>query len=168
MAWIFISTSEHHTAWCGSVPSGVAGYGLAWSGGARHGFWNNSPRGWARHGWVRQGVARHGFLSHSQITKHHTAGPGEARLGGAGRGGAGHGMDFQMKRTGHTSAHRGKAVVVYMRDGRHIHGVYSEGRGRFIVLTDGRKILKSEMRCVTIDKEQSRHGKAPRGTAGPG
>jgi hypothetical protein len=58
-------------------------------------------------------------------------------------------MDFM---TGHTSVRKGKAVIVFMRDGRQILGQFSEQRGRFIVLTDGTKIAKSELRCVTIDK----------------
>jgi len=57
--------------------------------------------------------------------------------------------------TGHTSVRKGKAVIVFMRDGRQILGQFSEQRGRFIVLADGTKIAKSELRCVTIDKRAS-------------
>ena len=59
------------------------------------------------------------------------------------------GMDFM---TGHTSVRKGKAVIVFLRDGRQVRGYFREQRGRFIVLEDGTKIPKSELRCVTINK----------------
>jgi len=55
--------------------------------------------------------------------------------------------------TGHTSVRKGKSVIVFMRDGQQIRGKFSEQRGRFIVLANGTKIAKSDLRCVTIDKQ---------------
>ena len=70
--------------------------------------------------------------------------------GGAGLGAARQGKGFM---TGHTSVRKGKAVIVFLRNGRQVRGYFREQRGRFIVLEDGTKILKSELRCVTINKQ---------------
>ena len=95
--------------------------------------------------WVWWGLARQGFQNSQHV----------ARWGGARRGKPGPGSARQGKvfMTGHTSVRKGKAVIVFLRDGRQVRGYFREQRGRFIVLEDGTKILKSELRCVTINKQ---------------
>ena len=126
----------------GPAGHGLAGLGKAW-------ILNQHAAG---HGGAGPGVARHGKAG---ILNHHKAGRGSASSGLAGLGRARHveagqGRGFM---TGHTSVRKGKAVIVFLRDGRQVRGYFREQRGRFIVLEDGTKILKSEMRCVTINKQ---------------
>lgn len=104
-------------------------------------------RGGAGLGSARRGKA--GFLIQHKAW-HGSASSGPAGLGRARHVEAGQGRDFM---TGHTSVRKGKAVIVFLRDGRQVRGYFREQRGRFIVLEDGTKILKSELRCVTINKQ---------------
>lgn len=109
-------------------------------------------RGRAGHGAARRGGARRGK---ARILIQHKAGHGSASSGSAGLGRVRH-VEARQGRgfmTGHTSVRKGKAVIVFLRNGRQVRGYFREQRGRFIVLEDGTKIPKSEMRCVTINKQ---------------
>ena len=72
---------------------------------------------------------------------------GDVRRGLARRG--------KASMTGHTAVKKGKAVIVFLKDGTKIRGQYAENRGRFIVLADGTRIQKVDLRCVTIDRKQT-------------
>ena len=99
-----------------------------WRGGAGLG---KARSGMAGLGKVRQGKAR--------ILIQHLAWHGSASSGPAGLGRARH-VEARQGRvfmTGHTSVRKGKAVIVFLRDGRQVRGYFREQRGRFIVLEDG-------------------------------
>ena len=98
----------------------------------------------AQHGRARSGRAR--FL------RQHPAWLGMVRHGDVRRGLAGRG---KVSMTGHTAVKKGKAVIVFLKDGTQIRGQYAENRGRFIVLADGTRIQKVDLRCVTIDRKQT-------------
>ena len=98
----------------------------------------------AQHGRARSGRAR--------ILRQHPAWFGMVRHGDVRRGPARRGKVFM---TGHTAVKKGKSVIVFLKDGTQIRGQYAENRGRFIVLADGTRIQKVDLRCVTIDRKQT-------------
>ena len=106
---------------------------------------HSARQGEAGRGVVRLGKAWQGFQNSQHVARRGDAGRGRAWLGKARQG-----RDFM---TGHTSVRKGKAVIVFLRDGRQVRGYFREQRGRCIALEDGTKIPKSELRCVTINKQ---------------
>jgi predicted alpha/beta superfamily hydrolase len=53
-------------------------------------------------------------------------------------------------RTGHTSAPKGSHVIVFLRDGTKVTGVFSDTKSRWIALDNGRKIMRSDVRTMSI------------------
>ena len=126
----------------------MAGPGTARRGEARHGR-DLIKQHLAGQGETRQCEARHGKAG---ILIQHPAWLGMVRHGDVRRGLAGRG---KVSMTGHTAVKKGKSVIVFLKDGTQIRGQYAENRGRFIVLADGTRIQKVDLRCVTIDRKQT-------------
>lgn len=51
-----------------------------------------------------------------------------------------------MTMCAHTHAPRGKRIVLYLVDGSRAFGKFEAKRSKFILLSDGRKFLKKEIR----------------------
>jgi hypothetical protein len=123
--------------------------GMAWLGEAGRGRAGILRQHKAGRDKARCGMARRGKAG---ILIQHPAWLGMVRHGDVRRGLAGRG---KVSMTGHTAVKKGKAVIVFLKDGTQIRGQYAENRGRFIVLADGTRIQKVDLRCVTIDRKQT-------------